>query len=227
MFEPTSTTPVVNGTAHLRADNWQRLGRLLRAERQRQALSRENLAAKAKVSARSIQSAESGRVPKSRRPFTLDAIERALGWPFGTVDHVLGGGDPPLDVATSAHPPRGAAAPFITAVHIRATTYTVTCLPDDPIDPGDFDITVEFAGAVTYDGPRSEDQQWAVRRRNRWCLSRSGTWDLETSQDRCDDGWLAMHRFDLDTALKVAAKQAPHVTVNGTTPAELLAWRAE
>lgn len=121
------------------------------------------------------------------------------------------------------------AAPTIdgTTVHTRATTYTVTCLPDDPIDPGDFDITVEFAGAVTFDGPRPENRQWAVRRRSRWCLSHGGNWDLETSDSRCDDDWLAVHRFDLETALRVAAEQAPLVRVNGMTAAQVLAWRAE
>lgn len=131
-----------------------------------------------------------------------------------------------------------------TTVHTRATNYTVTCLPDDPIDPGAFDIVVEFAGGVSPDGQRPEDQQWMVRRRNHWrvlcaetdppfftsalqspamCLSREGEWD----EDRRDDAWLAAHRFDLETALRVAAGQAPLVKVGGMTPAELLAWRAE
>jgi len=75
-------------------ESWKRLGSALRAERQRQGLSREELAAKADVSPRSIQSAESGRVPQGRRPFTLDAIERALDWAVGSVDSVLEGGEP-------------------------------------------------------------------------------------------------------------------------------------
>lgn len=75
-------------------ESWKRLGVLMRAERQRQGLSREELAEKANVSPRSIQSAESGRVPQGRRPFTLDAIERALDWASGSIDSVLDGGEP-------------------------------------------------------------------------------------------------------------------------------------
>lgn len=41
-----------------------------------------------------------------------------------------------------------------------------------------------------------------------------------------EDDWLAAHRFDLDTALKLAREAAPHVTVNGRTVADALT-RAE
>jgi hypothetical protein len=114
-----------------------------------------------------------------------------------------------------------------TTVHTRATTYTVTCLPDDPYDGDSWAIKVEFRGAHIFDEPRPADQQWAVILRGHWHLSRSGKWDLRPSSD--DDGyddWITAHRFDLETALKVAAEQAPHVVVNGCTPADLLAWRA-
>lgn len=73
---------------------WERLGQRIRNERQRQGLSRLELAAMAGVSPKSVQSAESGAVPKGRRPYTLDAIERALGWTTGSTDAVLGGGEP-------------------------------------------------------------------------------------------------------------------------------------
>jgi hypothetical protein len=115
-----------------------------------------------------------------------------------------------------------------TTVHTRATTYTVTCLPDDPYDGNAWDITVEFRGALIFDKPRPADQQWAVVLRSHWNLSHDGEWDLRPSRDGDGyDDWLIAHRFDLETALKVAAEQAPHVKVNGWTPADLLAWRRE
>jgi hypothetical protein len=113
-----------------------------------------------------------------------------------------------------------------TTVHTRATSYSVSCLPDDPIDGDSWEITVEFRGGVTIDGePRPLDRQWAVVHRSHWHLSRNGAWDLRTGES--DDDWLANHRFDLETALRVAAEQAPLVKVGGLTAAGLLAWRAE
>lgn len=122
------------------------------------------------------------------------------------------------------------AAPVIdgTTVHTRATTYTVTCLPDDPYDGDAWAITVQFMGAHRWGDPRPADQQWAVLLRSHWNLSHEGKWDLRPSSDSDGfDDWIVAHRFDLETALKVAAEQAPHVKVNGCTPVELLAWRAE
>jgi len=113
-----------------------------------------------------------------------------------------------------------------TTVHARATTYSVSCLPDDPVDGNSWEIAVEFRGGVTIDGePRPLDRQWAVIFRGLWHLSHDGTWDLRG--DQSDDEWLATHRFDLETALRVAAEQAPLVKVSGMTAADLLAWRAE
>jgi hypothetical protein len=37
-----------------------------------------------------------------------------------------------------------------------------------------------------------------------------------------EDDWLDTHRFDLDTALKLAKEQAPLVTVNGYTVTDAL-----
>lgn len=112
-------------------------------------------------------------------------------------------------------------------VHTHATTYTVTCLPNDPRNSGTYDITVEFRGAHKWLEPRPADQQWAVILRGNWHLGHDGKWSLKPGNDYDGyDEWVRTHRFGLETALKVAAEQAPHVTVNGNTPAQLLAWRA-
>lgn len=114
-----------------------------------------------------------------------------------------------------------------TTVHTRVTTYTVTCLPDDPRSSGSYDITVAFRGAHRWLEPRPIDQQWAVILRGNWHLGHDSEWSLEPSSDYDGyDEWIRAHRFDLETALKVAAKQAPLVVVNDRTPAQLLERRA-
>lgn len=97
--------------------------------------------------------------------------------------------------------------------HVRATRYEVSCLPDGHDDLGHFSITVEYRGR----------DRWAVLQRGRWCLSNTGEWDYEpTPSDRTGE-WLAAHRFDRDTALRLAREQAPLIRVNGHTVADALA----
>jgi hypothetical protein len=68
-------------------------------------------------------------------------------------------------------------------VHTRATTYTVSCLPDDPYDGDLFAITVEFRGGHAWGEPRPLDQQWAVVMRSHWNLGHDGKWSLKPSSD--------------------------------------------
>jgi hypothetical protein len=91
--------------------------------------------------------------------------------------------------------------------------YTVSCLPDDDMNGDLFAIRVQYRGNGRY----------AVIRGGDMCLGADGTWDRGVKEyDRGDD-WLDAHRFDLDTALKLAKEQAPLVTVNGHTVADALA----
>jgi hypothetical protein len=94
---------------------------------------------------------------------------------------------------------------------VQATRYTVNCLPEDGIDSHVFEITVEYRG----------DGRWAVKRHSQ-CLAADGTWDYEMRPSEREDDWLDAHRFDLDTALKLAKEAAPHVTVNGFTVTDAL-----
>lgn len=94
---------------------------------------------------------------------------------------------------------------------VQATRYTVNCLPEDGLDSHVFEITVEYRG----------DNRWAVKRHSQ-CLAADGTWDYEMRPSEREDDWLAAHRFDLNTALKLAKEAAPHVTVNGFTVADAL-----
>jgi hypothetical protein len=76
-----------------------------------------------------------------------------------------------------------------------------------------FGITVEQRGS---------DDRWAVLR-NGQCLGSDGVWADELRPSEREDDWLDAHRFDVDTALRLAKEVAPHVTVKGRTAAEVLA----
>lgn len=89
-------------------------------------------------------------------------------------------------------------------VAVIATTFTVTAVPAGVPNRDLFALTVEARGGDT----------WAVRYL-RWCLTAEGEWDT------CLD-WLVCHRFDLDTALRLARAAAPHVTVDGVTVADAI-----
>jgi hypothetical protein len=111
--------------------------------------------------------------------------------------------------------PRGKTMPEPT---VRPTRYEVNCLPEEDINARLFALTVEYRGR----------ELWAVRRGTfHDCLGVDGTWDHEPNPSNRDDDWLAAHRFDLDTALRLAKEAAPKVTVNGWTVQRALAVRGE
>lgn len=99
---------------------------------------------------------------------------------------------------------------------VQPTAYTVNCLPEDDINARHFALTVEYRG----------DGRWAVCRSGRGCLGVDGAWDYEARPSAHEDGWIAAHRFDLDTALRLAREAAPHVEVNGITVVQALARRS-
>lgn len=93
-----------------------------------------------------------------------------------------------------------------------ATRYTVNLLPETNPHGHVFEITVEYRGHGT----------WAILYHGQ-CLSQDGEWDYELRPSEREDEWIAAHRFDLDTALRLAMEAAPGVTVNGITAADALA----
>lgn len=96
-------------------------------------------------------------------------------------------------------------------VSVMATEYTVCALPEDYIYAHSFAITVAYRGRGL----------WAVSR-HRMCLGTDGKWDWESIPSERTDEWLATHRFDLDTALALAKQEAPKITVNGFSVADVL-----
>lgn len=104
-------------------------------------------------------------------------------------------------------------APTVPEATIQPTEYTVNCLNGEYLDNHLFEVRVQYRGAGRY----------AVIRGGQMCLGADGTWDYGVKEyDRGDD-WLNAHRFDLDTALKLAKEQARLVTVNGHTVSDALA----
>lgn len=102
-----------------------------------------------------------------------------------------------------------------TEVFTRATAYQVSVIPEDlsPMDADTWSVKVEYRGLG----------KWAVTKMINKCLDVDGKWDYEPSSSYREDGWLETHRFDLDTALKLASDAAPHVTINGKTALDILA----
>lgn len=79
---------------------WAVLGLAIRGDRDRQGLTREQLAERVRerglqVTSRTIGSLEAGVVPKKRaKPPSLEPVVAALGWKPGWTDRILAGEDP-------------------------------------------------------------------------------------------------------------------------------------
>jgi hypothetical protein len=113
--------------------------------------------------------------------------------------------------------PAGVEPPAADGPYVQPTEYEVNCLPEDGLDSYVFALTVRYRG----------NGRWAVQRGEHACLGADGEWAQGVKEyDRGDD-WLAAHRFDHDTALRLAREHAPRVTVNGVTVTEALARRAQ
>ncbi|TYB69669.1 hypothetical protein FXF51_05775 [Nonomuraea sp. PA05] len=94
---------------------------------------------------------------------------------------------------------------------MRVTRYEFCCLPEGHIDAPHFTISVEYRGRglwAVLDGP--------------FALDADGRKDYEPRPSSREDDWLATHRFDLDTAKRIAVKAAKVQTVNGHTVADVL-----
>lgn len=112
----------------------------------------------------------------------------------------------------------------------RVTRYSVSCLPEDHIDADVFAVTVAYRG----------NGRWAVQRGEHRFYGADGKWSTVFGWDRepvTDEeqaayeagyrAWLDAHRFDEETALRLADEAAPNVRVNGFTVADALAEAEE
>lgn len=97
---------------------------------------------------------------------------------------------------------------------VRVTRYEVSCFPKDAEDALHFTLAVEYRGRglwAVLDGP--------------FALDAEGRKDYESIPSEREDEWLALYRFDLDTALEIAKRAAPLMTVNGWSIERVLAAR--
>lgn len=102
-------------------------------------------------------------------------------------------------------------------LHVMAVRYDVSILPENwddtqPDPRRHWTISVELA---------AYPDTWAVRH---WpyCLSAACTWDIEPFAPRTEE-WLAVHRFPLEQALRLARLAAPDVAESGVTARSVLA----
>lgn len=119
-------------------------------------------------------------------------------------------------------PPPGTPEPTV-----QTTGYRVSCLPEGHDDQWTYSVLVSYRG----------EGLWSVQRRGQY-LAADGTtspgfaWSLgpdepatEADMDAFEKEqaeWLAAHRFDHDTALRLAKQLAPTLTYRGRTVADAL-----
>lgn len=89
------------------SEDWTRLSAAIRTARKARGWTQHQLAEKAGIGFSTVQRLEGG-APFTRRPPSLDRIERALGWQLGSADAVLAGGDPEPTGSVDAAVPREA-----------------------------------------------------------------------------------------------------------------------
>lgn len=113
---------------------------------------------------------------------------------------------------------------------VRVTRYKVSCLPEEHDESDTFTITVEYRGAGRWGVFRGECRQFGADGTWSWGYDWDGR-DREpaTDEERADyrrgyEEWLAAHRFDEATALRLAKEAAPLLRVRSFTVADALAW---
>jgi hypothetical protein len=105
---------------------------------------------------------------------------------------------------------------------VQATRYVVSCLPEGHDDRWTFTIQVRYRGRGRF------AVEHGIRQ-----YGTAGTWSYEPgwaedgSDEKAEDAWLDAHRFDHDTALRLARELAPRITYRGRSVADVLAEGAQ
>jgi len=99
-------------------------------------------------------------------------------------------------------------------VRQQVTGYMVTCLPDEHPEQDVLTIRVERTG----------HERWAIRWSGRVLNIRTKEWEYEPLNSSRTDEWKAVHRTTLESALALARKMAPELTVNGFTVEKFMEW---
>ncbi|MEV8548360.1 hypothetical protein AB0L04_00695 [Streptomyces glaucescens] len=114
------------------------------------------------------------------------------------------------------HTPADAPSSGIPEPTIQPIGYVVSCLPEGHDDRWTFTVQVKYAG----------HDRWTVRHGIRH-YGTDGTWSCEPDwpEHGIDESaeWMAAHRFDHDTALRLARELAPTLSYRGRSVADALA----
>jgi hypothetical protein len=94
------------------------------------------------------------------------------------------------------------------------TKFVVSCLDEDDPNHRHLSLRVEWRGPG----------QWMVGD-GFGCLDIDGNWSHEPLPSEREAEWKARHRFDLETALRIAHEIAPTLEINGITVRDALARR--
>lgn len=99
---------------------------------------------------------------------------------------------------------------------VMAVKHLVSCLPLDHPDASAFTVSVEWRGerwAVMHNGAYLDAEgrkSWGAR----WEDDREPVTPEEfASYNRAHDAWLDAHRFDEETALRIAREYAPRIRI--------------
>lgn len=95
-------------------------------------------------------------------------------------------------------------------VHVRATKYVVSCLPDGNPDEDVWGLTVE----------ERSPGRWAVLSRG-FCFDVNGDREYEANVTGRTAEFRVRFRFDFETAMRLAREFAPTLTCNGLTATEV------
>lgn len=97
---------------------------------------------------------------------------------------------------------------------VEVTRYQVSCLPADHPDAHHFSLSVERRS--------TNPDSWCVTD-GAYCYDLNGNAEYEANPSSRTDKFKRSFRHSLDEALQLAKRIAPTMTINGLTPAKVLA----
>lgn len=112
----------------------------------------------------------------------------------------------------------GHVKPGVPDATVLPTSYVVSCLPIGHDSRWEFTISVLHQADGLYAVQHSL-RYWGTD--GTWSFNPGWDEEVEEHQGAAAE-WLAAHRFDHDTALRIAKEQAPRLVYRGLTVAEVL-----
>jgi hypothetical protein len=114
----------------------------------------------------------------------------------------------------------GHVTPGVPEPTVLPTAYVVSCLPLGHDERWEYTINVRHQQGGLY-AVQHGLSYWGTD--GRWSLQPGGISEDDEPDDPATVEWEAAHRFDNETALRLAVVQAPRLTYRGRTVADALA----